>query len=59
MSNFALFKGKMSNFSYFTYNQGKIFLILPISRGGAYVYLVSIGSLLPPRTTILNIKFEP
>ena len=34
MSNFALFKGKCPIFSYFTHNQGKIFLILPITQGG-------------------------
>ena len=48
MSNFALFKEKlMSNFFLiFTYNQGNIFLILPITQGvggGAHAYLVSIG----------------
>ena len=31
-------------FLIFTYNQDKIFLILPIIQGGAHVYLVSIGS---------------
>ena len=35
-------------FLIFTFNQGKVFLILPITRGGAHVYLVSIGSCPPP-----------
>ena len=31
---FYSLQGKLSKFSYFTYNQGKIFLILPITGGG-------------------------
>ena len=34
-------------FLIFTYNQGKAFLILPITQGGT-VYLVSTGSCPPP-----------
>ena len=34
-SNFTLTRGKLSEFLlFFAYNQGKIFLILPITRGG-------------------------
>ena len=48
MSNFAILKGKMSSFFLIsTHNQGKIFLILPITWG-AHVYLVFIGSSPPP-----------
>ena len=53
MSNFALFKGKISSF---------FFLFLPITRAnfswfyilprGAHVYLVSIGSCPPPRRAL-------
>ena len=39
-----------------TYDQGKMFLILPITRG-AHVYLVSIGSSPPPSlATWLNFQ---
>ena len=45
----------------FTYNQGKIFLILPVTRW-AHVYLVSTGScpLPPPNSTTLMpmVRFE-
>ena len=38
----------------FTYNQGKVFLILPITQGGgAHVYMVSIGS--PPLPDCKNV----
>ena len=44
--NFKFYSLQGQNFKIFlifTYNQGKVFLILPITRG-AHVYLVSIGS---------------
>ena len=50
ISNSTLTRGKMSEFLlFFSYNQGKIFLILPITRGGggAHVYLASIDSMPP------------
>ena len=50
--NFKFYSLQGQNFKIFlifTYNQGKVFLILPIIPGGrgAHVYLVSIGSCPP------------
>ena len=48
--NFKFYSLQGQNFKIFlifTYNQGKVFLILPITWG-AHVYLVSIESCPPP-----------
>ena len=48
--NFKFYSLQGQNFKIFlifTYNRGKVFLILPITRG-AHVYLVSNGSCPPP-----------
>ena len=48
--NFKFYSLQGQNFKIFlifTYNQGKVFLILPITQG-AHVYLVSTGSCFPP-----------
>ena len=55
MSNFAFFKGKMSNFFlFFTYNQVKIFLILPITRGGTCIPSLHWELRPPPDVTCKN-----
>ena len=43
ISNFTLQGQNVQMFLSFTYNQGKIYLILPIIPGWEHVYLVSIG----------------
>ena len=55
--NFKFYSLQGQNFKIFlifTYNQGKVFLILPITRG-AHVYLVSIGSCCTPLPLLLII----
>ena len=53
MSNLLSLREKCPIFAYFIYNQGKIFLILPITRGGTCV--PSLHWEFPPT---LELQFE-